>query len=76
MDNVYICLSMDISFSKYQGTGNDFVLIDNMNGMYTGMELEQIKHLCNRKFGIGSDGLIMLNASDKNDFYMDFFNPD
>ena len=76
MDNVYICLSMDISFSKYQGTGNDFVLIDNMNGMYTGMELEQIKHLCNRKFGIGSDGLIMLNASDKKDFYMDFFNPD
>ena len=76
MDNVYICLSMDISFSKYQGTGNDFVLIDNMNGMYTGMELEQIKHLCNRKFGIGSDGLIMLNASVKNDFYMDFFNPD
>ena len=76
MDNVYICSSMDISFSKYQGTGNDFVLIDNMNGMYTGMELEQIKHLCNRKFGIGSDGLIMLNASVKNDFYMDFFNPD
>ena len=76
MDNVYICLSMDISFSKYQGTGNDFVLIDNMNGMYTGLELEQIKHLCNRKFGIGSDGLIMLNASVKNDFYMDFFNPD
>lgn len=76
MDNGYICLSMDISFSKYQGTGNDFVLIDNMNGMYTGMELEQIKHLCNRKFGIGSDGLIMLNASVKNDFYMDFFNPD
>ncbi len=76
MDNVYICSSMDISFSKYQGTGNDFVLIDNMNGMYNGLELEQIKHLCNRNFGIGSDGLIMLNASESNDFYMDFFNPD
>ena len=76
MDNVYICLTMDISFSKYQGTGNDFVLIDNMNGMFNGLELEQIKHLCNRKFGIGSDGLIMLNASESNDFYMDFFNPD
>lgn len=66
---------MKIKFHKYQGAGNDFILIDNRKGEIN-LNSEQIKHLCNRHFGIGSDGLILLEESDKEDFAMRFFNPD
>ena len=66
---------MKIKFHKYQGAGNDFILIDNRKGEIN-LNSEQIKHLCNRHFGIGSDGLILLENSDKEDFAMRFFNPD
>lgn len=72
----YICYTMDIAFSKYQGTGNDFIIINNIDGSYNELSIEQIQRLCDRKFGIGSDGLILINTSDTSDFLMDFFNPD
>ncbi|MGY6562195.1 MAG: diaminopimelate epimerase [Luteibaculaceae bacterium] len=66
---------MELSFLKYQGTGNDFIIVDGFN---TAVELTnaQIRKLCDRKFGIGSDGLIILKPCTDTDFYMDFYNPD
>lgn len=67
---------MKISFSKYQGTGNDFVVLDNRDGAYDGLTLEQVAFLCDRKFGIGSDGLMMLENADGFDFKMRYYNAD
>ena len=67
---------MKNNFSKYQGTGNDFILLYNIDGKYNDIGEDEVKFLCDRKFGIGSDGLIILNKSAAHDFYMDFSNPD
>jgi len=66
---------LKIQFTKYQGTGNDFILVNNMSGELL-LSTEQIRQLCDRKFGIGSDGLILIEKSEKADFYVNFFNPD
>lgn len=66
---------MKIRFSKYQGAGNDFVLIDNRKQKLK-LEIDQIQRLCHRNYGIGSDGLILLEKSSTADFDMQFFNPD
>lgn len=68
---------MEIIFEKYQGAGNDFVLIDQRKQQYIVHNDERtIAHLCDRRFGIGADGLILLEASEKNDFKMVYFNAD
>jgi diaminopimelate epimerase len=67
--------TLKINFTKYQGTGNDFILVNNFDGSLK-LSTEQIKALCNRKFGIGSDGLILIEPSDKAQFYVNFYNPD
>ena len=64
-----------ISFVKYQASGNDFILIDNRKGGIS-LRKEEIQKLCHRQFGIGSDGLILLENSKEADFEMKFFNPD
>lgn len=65
-----------LPFFKYQGTGNDFVIIDNRALVFDASDTKLITRLCDRKFGVGSDGLILLNASAEHDFEMVYFNAD
>lgn len=65
-----------ITFYKYQGTGNDFILIDNRTNEYDYLNQAQRMFLCDRRFGIGADGLIYLGTSTKHDFSMRYFNSD
>lgn len=67
---------MNLKFYKYQGTGNDFVVIDNRSLFFEKDNIEQIVALCSRKFGVGSDGLILIENHPEWDFNMVFFNPD
>ena len=67
---------MKISFSKYQGTGNDFVMLDNLNGQYDSLTIPQIQLICDRRFGVGSDGLIKINSHNSSDFEVEYFNSD
>ncbi len=66
---------MEMSFSKYQATGNDFIIIDNRQNVFP-KETFYIEKLCDRKFGIGSDGLILIENSTSEEFEMVFYNRD
>lgn len=67
---------MTIHFSKYQGTGNDFVMLDNMNGQFDTVGIKEIQFLCDRKMGVGADGLIKISAHNDFDFEVEYFNAD
>jgi len=67
---------MNVIFYKYQGTGNDFVIIDNRTKTFPKDNTEIINKLCNRYFGIGGDGLILLENDDTTDFRMVYYNSD
>lgn len=64
-----------IKFYKYHGTGNDFIIIDNRDGKLS-FKKEQIAHLCQRNFGIGADGLMLLENSIDTAFKMRYYNSD
>lgn len=66
---------MELHFHKYQGTGNDFVLIENLSGNIQ-LSNEQVKFICNRRFGIGADGLMLLENEPGYDFKMIYYNSD
>ncbi len=66
---------MELNFFKYQGTGNDFVIIDNRDGKIF-LTTEQVNSLCDRRFGIGADGLMLLNTKEGYDFEMKYYNAD
>ena len=63
-------------FYKYHGAGNDFIMIDNRDRNFDVLNVEKIKLLCNRHFGIGADGLILLELSNKADCFMNYYNAD
>lgn len=67
---------MEISFYKYQGTGNDFVMVDDRLNLFPEKDLSLVQKLCDRKFGIGSDGLILIRNKEGFDFEMVYFNAD
>lgn len=70
---------MKIPFYKYQGTGNDFVIITNFFEQTVNIDssfLKMIPKICERKWGVGSDGIILIEKSEISDFKMTFFNPD
>ncbi len=64
-----------LHFYKYHGTGNDFILFDNREGKIH-LTTAQIKHLCDRRFGIGADGLMLLESLKDYDFKMVYYNSD
>jgi diaminopimelate epimerase len=67
---------MQLEFYKYQGTGNDFVMIDNRSNFFPKENTQCIAHLCDRRFGIGGDGLILLENDPETDFKMVYYNSD
>ncbi len=66
---------MTLHFYKYQGTGNDFILADNRKNDIS-LTTTQINNLCDRRFGIGADGLMLLNQKEGFDFEMKYYNAD
>jgi diaminopimelate epimerase len=65
-----------VRFSKYHGTGNDFIIVDGRSQDTSGLNKDRIGQLCNRRLGIGADGLIILEETPRADFRMRYFNAD
>src|ERR1043165_9144402 len=66
---------MRLHFYKYYGTGNDFILLDNRAGNIS-LSREEVAWLCHRRFGIGADGLMLLENVPGADFRMVYYNSD
>ena len=67
---------MQVTFYKYQGTGNDFIIIDNRQLDFPKNDTKLIARLCDRRFGIGADGLMLLEPHELYDFTMVYYNAD
>lgn len=70
-----IQLRLKIHFHKYEATGNDFVIIDNRTGAYS-FSSDQIQKICDRRFGVGADGLILIEKHPTLDFNLNYYNSD
>lgn len=67
---------MKLNFVKYQGTGNDFIIINNLSNELKEFSNELVSRLCDRKFGVGADGLILINSHSDVNFEMNYSNAD
>ena len=67
---------MQIQFYKYQGTGNDFVIVDNRQQIFPKSNIKLIESICDRRFGVGADGLLLLENDTATDFRMVYYNSD
>ena len=67
---------MQFTFYKYQGTGNDFVIIDNRNEKFPKGDIKKIRIICDRRYGIGADGLMLFENHPDFDFKMVYYNSD
>ena len=67
---------MGFTFYKYQGTGNDFVIIDNRENFFPKGNTELVAKICDRRFGVGADGLLLLENHPSADFMMVYYNSD
>lgn len=67
---------MNIAFYKYEGTGNDFIMIDNRDTSFPKENNHLVHKLCDRHFGIGADGIILLETDVETDFKMVYYNAD
>tara|TARA_A100001011_G_scaffold400878_1_gene520463 strand:+ start:17042 stop:17827 length:786 start_codon:yes stop_codon:yes gene_type:complete len=67
---------MKVTFDKYQGAGNDFIIIDNRDKKYSSLKTLQLKSLCDRYMGIGANGIIFIQSASDADFEMHYFNSD
>jgi len=67
---------MKTLFFKYHGAGNDFVVIDNRNNIFDAQNHKLIEDICHRRFGVGADGLMLLENAEGYDFRMKYFNSD
>ncbi|MFO7924113.1 MAG: diaminopimelate epimerase [Bacteroidales bacterium] len=67
---------MQLKFYKYHGNGNDFIIIDNRQNTFPANNHALIKYLCNRNFGIGADGLMLMEETPGMDFHMHYYNSD
>ena len=72
---VYIVMFMLLNFSKYHGTGNDFIMVYNHNDSYC-LSQSDVKKMCNRRYGVGADGLIIVEKTFDADFKMIYYNAD
>lgn len=77
MHYFFVSLSaMILNFYKYQGAGNDFIFLDNRNGVFPKENKALVQRLCDRHFGIGADGLILIENHPETDFSMVYYNAD
>ena len=67
---------MEITFFKYQGAGNDFIIIDDREENFDRSNNDLVARMCDRRFGIGADGLMLLRSKEGFDFEMVYYNAD
>lgn len=67
---------MKLEFYKYQGTGNDFIMVDDRENKFNTSDTNLVQKLCDRRFGIGADGFILLRLHNDSDFEMVYYNAD
>jgi diaminopimelate epimerase len=76
MLNHQAAVDQTVQFYKYQGAGNDFILIDNRDNLFDAQAFKRIEKLCDRRFGVGGDGLMLLQNHPEYDFEMLYYNAD